>query len=286
MTDQTHRSTSPMTSPASVVVIGNFDGVHRGHAALIRAARASDPTARLVAVTFWPHPMSVIRPDQTPSLLTTLPRRIELLRPDRRRRGRSSSPFTSEVASWSPDPVRGRGAAAAAPDHGRGRRELPLRLPGRRRRRHSGRAGPRNVQVHRAATGDRRHATELVDAPSGTRWPTATSGGSRELCDHPFRFTGVVVRGDQRGRALGFPTANLPVGAGMAVPADGVYAGWLIRLDSPDRTALAGCDLGRHQPDLRRGRAAGRGLRARTATTWSSTGSRWPSSSTPGCAAR
>jgi riboflavin kinase/FMN adenylyltransferase len=43
-----------------------------------------------------------------------------------------------------------------------------------------------------------------------------------------------VVRGDQRGRELGFPTANIPVGAGMAVPADGVYAGWLTRLDVPD----------------------------------------------------
>ena len=59
-------------------------------------------------------------------------------------------------------------------------------------------------------------------------------GRVRELSDHPFRFTGVVVRGDQRGHELGFPTANVPVSPGMAVPADGVYAGWVTRLDVPD----------------------------------------------------
>ena len=46
-----------------------------------------------------------------------------------------------------------------------------------------------------------------------------------------FRFSGVVVRGDKRGREMGFPTANVPVQPGMAVPADGVYAGWVTRLD-------------------------------------------------------
>jgi len=58
-------------------------------------------------------------------------------------------------------------------------------------------------------------------------------GRVRELSDNVFRFSGVVVRGDHRGREMGFPTANVPVPLGLAVPADGVYAGWVTRLDIP-----------------------------------------------------
>ena len=57
------------------MVIGNFDGVHRGHVAVLQAAMSAEPDAPLVVVTFWPHPMSIIRPDQAPLLLTDLERR-------------------------------------------------------------------------------------------------------------------------------------------------------------------------------------------------------------------
>jgi riboflavin kinase / FMN adenylyltransferase len=216
----------------SVVVIGNFDGVHRGHTALIRAARASEPDARLVAVTFWPHPMTVVRPDQAPLLLTSLDRRQELLRAA----GVEEVvvvEFTPEVAGWSPAQFV----------------DAVLR-PLRPRRIVVG----ENFRFGFRASGDVRTLAELgrgsfevLGLPlvsDGTQPSSSTAirhavaegdfGRVRELSDWPFRVTGVVVRGDQRGRELGYPTANVPISAGMAVPADGVYAGWLQRLDQPD----------------------------------------------------
>jgi riboflavin kinase / FMN adenylyltransferase len=224
-----------MTGPdqrMSVVVIGNFDGVHRGHTALIRAARDSEPEARLVAVTFWPHPMTVVRPDQAPPLLTSLDRRQELLRAA----GVEEVvvvEFTPEVAGWSPAQFV----------------DAVLR-PLRPRRIVVG----ENFRFGFRASGDVRTLAELgrgsfevLGLPlvsDGTQPSSSTAirhavaegdfGRVRELSDWPFRVTGVVVRGDQRGRELGYPTANVPISAGMAVPADGVYAGWLQRLDQPD----------------------------------------------------
>jgi riboflavin kinase / FMN adenylyltransferase len=224
-----------MTGPdqrRSVVVIGNFDGVHRGHAALIRAARDSEPDARLVAVTFWPHPMTVVRPDRAPLLLTSLERRQELLRAA----GVEEVvvvEFTPEVASWSPAQFV----------------DAVLR-PLRPRRIVVG----ENFRFGFRASGDVRTLAELgrgsfevLALPlvsDGTQPSSSTAirhavaegdfGRVRELSDSPFRVTGVVVRGDQRGRELGYPTANVPIPAGMAVPADGVYAGWLQRLDQPN----------------------------------------------------
>jgi riboflavin kinase/FMN adenylyltransferase len=224
-----------MTQPDqrdSVVVIGNFDGVHRGHTALIRTARKSEPDARLVAVTFWPHPMTVVRPDQAPPLLTSLSRRQQLLR-DAGVEEVVVVEFTPEVASWSPAQFV----------------DTVLR-PLRPRRIVVG----ENFRFGFRASGDVRTLAELgrgsfevLALPlvsDGTQPSSSTAirhavaegdfGRVRELSDSPFRVTGIVVRGDQRGRQLGYPTANVPIQPGMAVPADGVYAGWLTRLDQPD----------------------------------------------------
>jgi riboflavin kinase/FMN adenylyltransferase len=218
-------------SKPTVVVIGNFDGVHRGHVELIHTARASEPGARVVAVTFWPHPMSVIRPDQAPPLLTSLERRKELLS----KAGVDDVVvvnFTPEVASWSPAQFVD---TVIRPLH-------PARIVVGENFRFGFRAAGDVSTLAELGAGEFKVQalpllTDGTQPSSSTLIRHAVADGDfgrvRELSDNVFRFSGVVVRGDHRGRELGFPTANVRVRPGMAVPADGVYAGWVTRLDIP-----------------------------------------------------
>jgi riboflavin kinase / FMN adenylyltransferase len=218
-------------SKPTVVVIGNFDGVHRGHVELIHTARASEPGARVVAVTFWPHPMSVIRPDQAPPLLTSLERRKELLS----KAGVDDVVvvnFTPEVASWSPAQFVD---TVIRPLH-------PARIVVGENFRFGFRAAGDVSTLAELGAGEFKVQalpllTDGTQPSSSTLIRHAVADGDfgrvRELSDNVFRFSGVVVRGDHRGRELGFPTANVRVPPGMAVPADGVYAGWVTRLDIP-----------------------------------------------------
>ncbi|HYI56534.1 MAG TPA: bifunctional riboflavin kinase/FAD synthetase [Microlunatus sp.] len=258
-------------SPRTVVVIGNFDGVHRGHVGLLRLAKESEPNARLVAVTFWPHPMSVVRPDQAPPLLCSLERRLELLT-EAGVDDVTVVEFTPEVASWSPeefvdrvlrplDPVRVvvgenfRFGFRAAGDVdllaklGATRAEpVEVRLESMRAepveaRLESMRAEPVEAPP---STGPRQgFVVDAVPLFSDGAQPSSSTlirhavadgdfGRVRELSDQVFRMSGVVVRGDQRGRQMGFPTANIIPAPGLAVPEDGVYAGWVTRLDIAD----------------------------------------------------
>ncbi|MGJ6981182.1 bifunctional riboflavin kinase/FAD synthetase [Aestuariimicrobium soli] len=226
--------------PRTVVVIGNFDGVHRGHRELLAHAQAQEPDLRLVAVTFWPHPQAVIRPGSEPELLMGLDDRIRLLKQAGASEVRVVS-FTRDVMGWSPEQfvdnvleplnpavvvvgtnftfgTRASGTVQTLADLGRreggcGFRVVPLTL----------------VETDAQVT----CSTTIRDA--------IAVGDVEAAGDHlgrPHRYVGTVVMGHQRGRELGFPTANLPVQAGHLAPADGVYAGWLTRLDEPDAPRL------------------------------------------------
>ena len=258
-------------SPRTVVVIGNFDGVHRGHVGLLRLAKESEPNARLVAVTFWPHPMSVVRPDQAPPLLCSLERRLELLT-EAGVDDVTVVEFTPEVASWSPeefvdrvlrplDPVRVvvgenfRFGFRAAGDVdllaklGATRAE-PVEAQSKSTRAEPVEAGPESMRAEPVeappSTGPGQgFVVDAVPLFSDGAQPSSSTlirhavadgdfGRVRELSDQVFRMSGFVVRGDQRGRQMGFPTANIIPAPGLAVPEDGVYAGWVTRLDTAD----------------------------------------------------
>lgn len=225
-------------SKRRVAVIGNFDGVHRGHAALIDAARRQAGDGDVVAVTFWPHTMAVIRPDAPPELLTDLTERKELLRAAGVDEVHVVE-FTPEVSGWSPERFVDEVLRPLHPDmvmtgtnfrfgaRASGDVELLAKLG-----RQPGAAGhtfdAEGVDLY-----------DVDGAPdSATRVRQALADGdvatANGLLARPFRVRGVVVEGAHRGREMGFPTANVPVPPGFAVPDDGVYAGWTTRLDRTD----------------------------------------------------
>ena len=225
---------------STVVVIGNFDGVHRGHQSVIGRAReiADRDGHALVAVTFDPHPMAVLRPEHAPSALTTPEARAELLAEV----GVDhvfALPFSREIAAWSPeefvDRVLVEGLRAA------------VVVVGANFRFGSRASGDLATLVETGAS--RGFVAEGVALDGGPQvWSSTyirtclTAGdvaGAAEALGRPFALRGIVVVGDRRGRGLGYPTANVPIGQGMAAPADGVYAGWLTRLDSGERFPAA-----------------------------------------------
>jgi riboflavin kinase/FMN adenylyltransferase len=206
------RSPSELETIPRAVAIGTFDGVHRGHRAAIEAAKSAG--LRSTVVTFDPHPRLVLGYDV--QLLTTLPRRIELLE--------GAGPddilvleFTEELSGLEPEefvarvlePIGTEAVVAAE-----------------------------TFRFGRGRTGDvellRRIGLEVVDVPlvagvSSSRIRELLAAGEmREaaaLLGRPHEVEGTVVSGDQRGGTLGFPTANLAVEPRLLVPAYGIYAG-------------------------------------------------------------
>lgn len=221
----------------NVVVIGNFDGVHLGHRAVLSAARELvQPGGELIAVTFWPHPTWVIRPGHGPLLLTEYEHRADLLRDagaDRVEMVR----FDAEVAGWSPEEFVTRVLRPLAPSHV---------VVGENFRFGHRAAGTAETLAELADGQFEVNGLELVEVSSHTASSTAIrealAAGDVEsaaaMLGRRFTFGGVVVHGDERGRELGFPTANQIVPDERAVPADGVYAGWVRVRQQPELGVL------------------------------------------------
>lgn len=233
----------------TVVTLGNFDGVHRGHRAVLgRVAAEARARGRLsVAVTFDPHPVAVLHPDRAPDMITSLGQRLEQIEAV----GIGATlitTFTTEFAHQTPEEfVVGTFVKALHAD---------VVVVGRDTRFGYRNSGDVNTLRELGAL----HGFEVItleDVGEGARWSSTQVRGelqrgrvahAAEILGRPHRVSGVVVHGDHRGRELGFPTANLSQEAEGLVPADGVYAGWLVRLDrdpsSPDRTLPAAISVG------------------------------------------
>lgn len=207
----------------ATVALGNFDGAHRGHAHLLRTAHAARPGAKLAVLTFEPHPRELFRAEDPPFRLTLAPERADALAAlgvqllyeipfDRAFSQLPAEAFTDEVLH------RGLGAAhlACGPDFAYGHR----------------RGGDVTSLTARAeALGiGLTVVPKLADAQgpvSSTRIRRLLQDGypERAAADlgRPWAVRGTVAHGDQRGRTIGFPTANVPLGAHLE-PARGVYA--------------------------------------------------------------
>ena len=217
------------------VTIGTYDGVHIGHQTVIAATRrlADDAGLQTAVVTFDPHPASILRPESAPLMLTDLDQRLDLLARagvdtalvvhfDLARAQETAEDFVQRVLV---DAIRARVIVVGDDFHfGKGR------------------AG--NVEV--LAQLGRLHGFEVTgldlllqpersESVSSTAIRRAVAAGdvagATRLLGRYHEVRGPVVAGDQRGRTIGFPTANVAVPRERALPDDGVYAGWYLRPD-------------------------------------------------------
>ena len=236
-------------SPAggSVVTIGVYDGVHLGHHAVLRLVRELADARGLAAVciTFDRHPAEVVRPDSAPLLLTSPQQKLELLAAtgyldvvhvlhfDEARSRETAEDFVREVLV---DAANARVIVVGADFH-------------------FGRARGGDVEMLQRM--GRELAFEVLGvgleaAPGGTVYSSTNTrrllaegdvAGAAKMLGRPHEVRGTVVRGDQRGRELGFPTANVAVPARSLLPADGIYAGVFEGTDGVER--VAAISLGR-----------------------------------------
>ncbi|PXY33666.1 bifunctional riboflavin kinase/FAD synthetase [Prauserella sp. PE36] len=238
-----------------VVTIGVFDGVHRGHQALIsrtvEAARQRDVPS--VVLTFDPHPSEVLRPGSHPAQLTTLRRKAELVE-ELGVDVFAVLPFTPELSRLTADEFvheilvdKLHAAAVIVGEnftfgHKAAGNVETLRTLGRRfgfvahGAQLQGRTLPGDAQDDGEITFSSTYVRSCIDA--------GDVAAAAEALGRPHRLEGIVVRGDGRGHDLGYPTANLSAPRFAAIPADGVYACWFIRSTKPDERLPGAVSVG------------------------------------------
>jgi riboflavin kinase/FMN adenylyltransferase len=209
----------------TALTIGNFDGIHRGHQTLLAELKriAAQSGMDSAFLTFDPHPLAVLRPTQPLFLLTTPRERLHLTAALGIDLG-IIQPFTPAVAALDPAEFMGDlvrrlhvRALVVGPDFALGRN----------------RSG--NLDVLTALGATLGYTVHIVEPVAWEDQPVRSSAirnllsqgdvvAAAALLGRPYHATGVVVQGDQRGRTIGIPTANLRLPENKLWPADGVYA--------------------------------------------------------------
>jgi riboflavin kinase/FMN adenylyltransferase len=213
-------------SETNVVLIGVFDGVHKGHQLLLDRAKEIADGRAIIALTFDPHPTTVFAPEKAPTALTTLSDRVELLKIHGADQV-AVMKFNEKFAAMSP--------ADFVSDVLVGQLHASTVVVGKNFTYGHKAAG--NVDSLTAQgltqnfTVDVQELKSDTEVISSSRIRTLVVDGkveeARMLLSRPHRLDGVVVHGEKRGREIGYPTANLGKIDGQTIPADGVYAGWL-----------------------------------------------------------
>jgi riboflavin kinase/FMN adenylyltransferase len=228
----------------TVVTIGMYDGVHRGHQALIgtAVARARAMRRPCLLLTFDPHPAEVVRPGSHPAILTSMDRKAELVA-ELGVDAMCVLPFTADFMRLSPETfthtvlVEQLHAAqvVVGENFTYGHRAAgtveTLAVEGRR---FGFAVEPIPLAEDTSDDGEVTISSTYIRACVAA----GDMGSAARALGRPHRVDGVVVRGDRRGRALGFPTANVEPPPFTAIPADGVYAGHLVLRDA--RTGASG----------------------------------------------
>lgn len=218
-------STGNRSLGPSALTIGTFDGVHLGHRGVIErtAELARQRRLHAVAVTFWPHPLEVVRPEAPVELLATLDERLDLFARTDLLDTVIVMPFTQALADVDPEAFLDILATFCEPR---------VLVEGADFALGKGRAG--DIAFLRAAGERRGFAVETLEVRHDSERVSSTRirslvrdgniDGATALLGHPYSIYGEVVDGDHRGRMLGFPTANLRIDARKVLPGNGVYA--------------------------------------------------------------